>query len=336
MITTYLRSSSINAHEMCEQSYFLSYVLGLESNPNKKTEQGTICHKVFECLALESAAIGRGDTTYIDDNLGQFDVGTEPERLLNLAYDYYTEKSVNEFEETHREECLEWVKKALAYNDGEVDPRNRKIVAAETHFDFEIDRDWANYKFNYEGKELEGKLAIKGTIDLVTEVNENTLEVIDWKTGARKNWGTGEIKTYKKLQDDIQLRMYHYALSKLYPQYKTILVSIYFINPFYHRETKTNVPAGLFTIAFSKHDLKTFEDRLRVKFQQIRESQRPHLNTSWKCKSFCHFGKTKYPGSNLTICEYIRRKTESLGIESTVDNFKNPNHKIDKYKPPGD
>lgn len=331
-----MRSSSINAHEMCEQSYFLSYVLGLESNPNKKTEQGTICHKVFECLALESAAIGRGESTYVDDSLGCFEVGTEPERLLNLAYDYYTGKSVNEFEESHREECLAWVKKALAYNDGEVDPRNRKVVAAETHFDFQIDRDWANYEFVHEGKLLSGKLAIKGTIDLVTEVNKDTLEVIDWKTGARKNWGTGEVKTYKKLQDDIQLRMYHYALSRLFPQYKTILVSIYFINDFFHRETKKTIPSGLFTIPFSKHDLKIFEDRLREKFQQIKESQKPQLNISWKCKAFCHFGKTKYPGSNLTICEYMRHRTESLGINQTIDIYKNPDHKIDQYKAPGD
>ena len=35
------------------------------------------------------------------------------------------------------------------------------------------------------------KFLIKGTIDLVTKIDDNVIEVVDWKTGQRKNWATG-------------------------------------------------------------------------------------------------------------------------------------------------
>ena len=36
---------------MCEQQYFLEYVLGYRSPSNKKADKGTIVHKVLEILA---------------------------------------------------------------------------------------------------------------------------------------------------------------------------------------------------------------------------------------------------------------------------------------------
>ena len=43
-------------------------------------------------------------------------------------------------------------------------------------------------------KKLKGQLAIKGTIDLVTKLNDDTIEVVDWKTGRRMDWTTGEVQ----------------------------------------------------------------------------------------------------------------------------------------------
>lgn len=338
MLTTYFRSSSINAHSFCEQQYFLSYVLGIPDSSNKRAEQGTICHKVFECLALDKLSQQNSKVEYTDDAIGTFPVGTEPKTLLDLSFDYYTNKSVHVFTEKDREECLEWVHKALAYQDGNLDPRNRTIFATEQRFDFEIDKKWANYKFEYNGEKFEGNLAIKGCVDLITKIDDNTLEVIDWKTGRRIDWGTGEIKTYKKLRDDIQLRMYHYALSKLFPQYKNILISIYFINGFWHgtKEDKKWVPEGIYTVAFSKHDLSIFEKRLKAKFDLVRACQEPKLTKTWRCKSFCYYGKNLYPGTKDTICEHVRKKTKEDGIELVTLNYTDKNHNINKYNAPGE
>ena len=76
--------------------------------------------------------------------------------------------------------------KALQYNDGQFDPRTRNVVASEPHFDLVIEEDWAKYDFELpDGEKISGNLAIKGTIDLVTETEDGIIEVIDWKTGRR-------------------------------------------------------------------------------------------------------------------------------------------------------
>src|SRR5690606_34355557 len=58
-------------------------------------------------------------------------------------------------------------------------------------------------------------------------------------TGRRLNWATGEEKTHEKLKDDPQLRIYHYAVSHLYPDIENIYITINFIND-----------GGAFTICF--------------------------------------------------------------------------------------
>jgi hypothetical protein len=222
------------------------------------------------------------------------------------------------------------------------DPRHRMIIQPEQKFDITINKDWAKYDFKTNGDHLTGNLAIKGTIDLITEVNSDTLEVIDWKTGKRLDWATGEIKTPEKLQKDAQLRMYHYAISILYPQYSHVMVSINFIND-----------GGPFSICFDDSDLSKTEDMLRDKFEIIKNTKRPKLHKSWMCSKLCHFGKTTFEnssipamteyrehqacsnGSMMTKCEQIKHDVELYGINTVVDLYKHTGHTFGKYKAPG-
>lgn len=339
MICTYIRSSAIGTKRLCEQQYFLSYVLGIPQIPNHKAEMGTVVHKVMECLALEKLAQQNNQKNYQDDSLGKFPVGTSPEHLCDMSFNHYSIKSPNDWTDDDRRKCQEWTKKALNFDNGSVDPRNRNIFAVEKHFDFEINEPWATYDFNYQGEPIQGKLSLKGTVDLITQLDETTLEVLDWKTGRRWDWATDEIKTYKKLNEDFQLRMYHYALSKLFPNFKTILISIYFINGFWNgskKDPKNWIPGGLYTLAFSKYDIPEFERRLEKQYKEIISCRNPQLTVSWKCNSFCHYGKTNYPGSNLSICEFIRRRTEEQGIDKVVELYTDPQHNIGIYNAPGE
>ena len=45
-----------------------------------------------------------------------------------------------------------WSWKALQYNEGMFDPRNRDVVEAEPHFDFTIEEEWARYNYDLEGR----------------------------------------------------------------------------------------------------------------------------------------------------------------------------------------
>lgn len=330
---------------MCEQQYFLEYVLGYRSPSNKKADKGTIVHKVLEILAGIKLSQQNQEPEYVDDILANINVDDyNIDHITERVYDYYTSQfKHHEWELKDFKDCHKWVYKALSDHNGIFDPRSRIIVRPEQHFDIVIDKPWANYKYDTPDGIIEGKLAIKGTIDLITKVNDNTLEVIDWKTGRRLDWATGQEKSLEKLYKDPQLKIYHYALSKLYPEYDHIIMSINFIND-----------GGAFSMCFDKSDLGSTEDLIRKKFEEIKNCKKPKLSKTWKCNKLCYFGKNTFEnhksilpileyrdgqtcnkGQYMTMCEQIKHDTEMNGMSSVVDKYTSPGYTVGKYKAPG-
>lgn len=350
----YFRSSSYNAWGMCEQQYFLSYTLGIPQKDNKKAEMGTVVHKVMEGLAAAKYALQKGEYRFTDDVMGEVDFKEDMlysdnfvDYLFDKSFKYYTEKSPNEFTEADRKLMRIWTFKPLRLLDGSFDPRNRDIVAPELHFDFEIDEPWAEYEYEMPHGGIEkGKLALKGTIDLVTKVGENVYESIDWKTGQRLDWASlkpwpHNIKSYEKLMVDPQLRIYHYALHHKFPDAEQFIPTIYYIND--HGTKAKPVIGGVYSMAFEKDTIDETKEMIRHRFEKIKKTARPQLVKSWKCRSFCHYGKTAHPsgeidprtGAPYTICEYVARKTRELGIDKVVKDYIHPGHSIGNYKAPG-
>lgn len=344
MIITYLRSSSYGTHSLCEMQYFLEYVLGIKSPSGIKADKGTICHKVLEVLADIRLAEQNKEKIIDNDIMGKIDINDyNLNTIIEKVYNYYVSQFTHHvWSNTHYKDCHKWIYKALEYNGGMFDPRNREIVQSEQRFDIEIKKDWAKYEYEINNEKISGYLAIKGTIDLITKVNESTLEIIDWKTGRRLDWATGEEKTHEKLQNDPQLRMYHYAISHIYPQYDHVMVTINFIND-----------GGAFSICYDKSDLPKTELMLCKKFETIKKSKRPILNKSWKCNKLCHFGKTTFEdtsllpileyrdneltpkGNIMTKCEQVKHDIELKGMKNVVDEYTVPGYSVGYYKPPG-
>lgn len=345
MIITYFRSSSFNTHSMCEQQYYIEYVLGMRGPSNKKADKGTITHKVLEILAVIKKGLQDNQSIVSDDIVGDIDTKKYSlDQIIEQVYQYYTSQFHHHtWESVDFRDCKKWVYKAIELNDGMFDPRNRNILCPEQHFDFIIDKPWAEYSFDTMDGKIDGKLGLKGTIDLITKIDDNTIEVIDWKTGKRLDWGTGQEKTHAKLQKDPQLMIYHYAVSQLFPSYDHIIVTIDFIND-----------GGPFSLSFDKKDLSSTEDMLRQKFEIIKKTKKPRLNKTWMCNKLCHFGKTTFEnhnsilpiieyrddqtcqkGSFMTKCEQIKHDIEIKGIDSVTNEYKNPNHSFAKYKAPG-
>lgn len=337
MIITYLRSSSYGTHSMCEQQYFLEYNLGYRAPSGKKADKGTIVHKVMEVLAHIKLCQQNKLPVYDDDIIGAINVyDYSLSDIIEKIYNYYTTNfDHHDWKPVDYRDCQKWVGKALEIQNGNFDPRNQDIVCPEQRFDIEIKKPWAYYDY---GNDLKGYLAIKGTIDLIAQANENTLEIIDYKTGRRLDWATGEEKTFGKLQKDPQLRMYHYAASVLYPDIDHIIVSIYYIND-----------GGIFSMNYDKKDLPETENMIRRKFEQIKNCKRPRLSRSWKCTKLCHFGKNFFPqpvieyrdgqvcgkGTPMTMCEQIRHAIDVAGINLAVDKYTVPGYNVGKYKAPG-
>lgn len=662
MIITYFRSSSYNAHSMCEQQYFSEYVLGIRGPSGQKAVKGTVTHKVLEILAVIKKAQQDNINEINDDIVGKINVNKyNLNTIIEKTYKYYENaESHHKWSIKDYKDCHSWVMKAITDYGAKFDPRNQDIVLPEQHFDIVINKPWAKYSYDTSNGKLEGNLAIKGTIDLITKVDDNTLEIVDYKglpldtpiptpegwttmeglsvgdkvfdqkgkickvigkskiktkpcfkitfddknsvicddehrwsltdgtvkcvtdlkigdkinvcnaiecskqklpiepyllglwlgdgrnrnaeltvsdkdieilsiltqkghkfgklykhkdrnvvqftvldtthrlrklgllhnkhipeiylrssvkqrmellrglmdsdgsvntvrsqcvftncherliddvqelalslgqrvhkdtrivntnfkdnvtvynlffrpinniipfklkrkadsidpnwgngrsdvrritkiskvkkretqcimvdspdntylctknfipthnTGRRLDWATGQEKTLDKLQNDPQLRIYHYAISSLYPQYEHIICTIYFIND-----------GGPFSICYDKSDLPQTENMLRRKFDLIKQTQIPKLNKTWKCTKLCHFGKTTFENSHvlpileyrdgqvcskdtyMTKCEQIKHDLEVKGVNNVIDEYTSPGHTIGHYKAPG-
>ena len=330
MIITYFRSSSYTTWDFCPMSYFLQYVLGLYSKPNKKTEIGTVVHKGLEVLGCAKKALVEKKTSITDDAIGVVGVDsvlfsdTFVDYVVDKSFDYYTSKSPNSFSEDDREEC-----KALTHKvtDGMFDPRKLDIVNPEAAFDIPIDAPWAHYDYTLpNGERMEGQLSIKGTIDLCVRSSDFLIELIDWKSGRFWDWGKNCAKTFDSLNNDPQMLIYFWAIHHIYHKVaKQFMITIYYIRN-----------EGPITLSLTDNKLIQCEEMIRKRFELIKDTRTPRCNKTWKCKSFCHFGKTPHPnGNGETICQYIEAKLAKKGAAVVMAEDTCPGHTIGKYAAPG-
>jgi hypothetical protein len=326
--------------------YFLTYVLGWQSESGKKADMGTMAHKVMEILAgLKKFQQDNPRKKYLeidDDKCGKIKASKDElytdafvDDMVDLSISKYAEDSKNKFYKSDRLDVRNTVWTFLKHSNGMFDPRNRNIYHPEAHFDVPIEEDWAKYEYEMpNGEVVKGQLAIKGTIDLTTLVNEDTIEVIDWKTGRRMDWATGEIKDYTKLENDAQLLLYFYAISRIYPQYKNKIMSIFF-----YKDSEGQVDPKPFSICFGPEDEKRFLDKLKKRFQEIQQNQSPKpldpTRSNFKCRYLCHFCKNSFPGQEENMCIITEKHLNKYGMSETVKKLTRPGFNIGFYEAPG-
>lgn len=339
MLVTYIRSSSYNNYAYCQMQYFITYVLGHQPDSGKKAELGTIVHKTMETLArlkkFHQDNPNKNKLVVEDDAIGKVDIKKSSllsddvvEDLMQRSFTAYTSSSKHNFTKADNINCRQLVWDTLNYNDGQFDPRYRNIVAAEPHFDIPIEEDWAYYEYTINGEKVKGQLAIKGTIDLITETSDGIIEAIDWKTGRRLDWATGEEKTYEKLCSDPQLLLYNYAISKLFPQYKQSIMSIFFVKD-----------GGPFSMCFDYSDHDRFLKMLKGRFEEIKNNHNPQPispnRENWKCTKLCHYCKNNWPGTNTNMCIYVENSLKAQGMEKTIQDCTKEGFNIGFYSAPG-
>ena len=326
MDISFIRSSSFNTYDLCQMQYFLVYILGWQEKTGVASTKGTIVHKALELLAKAKLAEQCNIDYFTDDTLGnkpfsliENDIHTNEtvDYFYDKSFDYYLKKEQSDFTDKERRECHRWVYKVI--DDGFYDPRKLNIVYPEKKFDIPIEKDWA--------KLSDGEyLRVKGTIDLTLRSN-NTYEICDWKTGKRKNWATGNYKTNDDLQDDFQLRLYHYAIRKLYPDIKDVLVTINYIND-----------GGPVTVAFDDSNFEITESKIHSQFVKIKNCIKPKRKQNgqhWFCKRVCSFGKNKHNNGQQTQCEFITNNLKLNSMSNTVQQHTAKGFKIDYYEDPG-
>lgn len=323
----------------------MTYVLGHLSKSGKKADMGTMAHKVMEILAgLKKDMQDRPKARVLkvmDDAVGEVKVPKSElfnndivNELVGISIDAYAAKSDNTFNKGDREDIAETVFTFLRHQNGQFDPRNRNIHFPEPHFDIAIDEPWAKFTYEKDGKQHEGQLAIKGTIDLVTKLDDDTIEVVDWKTGRRIDWATGEVKDYAKLENDAQLLLYYYAISKLYPEFPHRIMSIFF-----YKDADGKPDPYPFSMCFGPDDETRFLEMLRKRVEEIRENVMPkQLDPTlkhWKCKNLCHFAKNKWPGTDTPMCTFVHNHLEEHGMDKTIADCSREGFDIGYYEAPG-
>lgn len=275
MNITNIRASTANTYQDCPWKYFLLYTIGFKSYPNKKAELGTITHHVLELLAK---AKKNGYSKLYES------FRTNPEYLLEICWERHTKQYPEfEYDKKDYEFCHEQVWSIL---NSYYNPLNLKILRTEHQFQIEANRIGFEYDHNdYITKEHKaGYIEFRGTIDLITEVDEDTIEIIDYKTGQRLDWVSGNEKTYDKFLMDLQLRMYDIATSKLYP-HKFRMLTIIFTRD-----------GGPFTVTFDANDYENSIDMIRHVVNQIRNDtslkrlKDRKWDQIWKCDYVCQFG----------------------------------------------
>ena len=297
MIVTNLRSSSITTFKGCPMAWFLEYNLGWDGGSNKAAIKGTVVHAVLELLACIKKADQEGQKTITTDmGISRLKVKDylSTTRLLDKLtcrlYDIHTKKYPQlKWKDVDQKDCIKWVCKTLDGWGGQFDPRSRNIIEPEMFFDIEIVKPWSAYKYTLpDGTKLQGFFSIKGTIDVVTELDKNTIEVVDYKSGRyRKDWNTGEEKTIEYIRNEIQPRMYHYVLGQKYPD-KQVMVTMLYINA-----------GGPFSVYYDHSDIAKTEKIIKKYYQEIKKAK-PHCVKTWKCSKMCEYGKTDFSDTLVT------------------------------------
>lgn len=323
MIITFIRSSSYGTHEFCPQKYYLSYVLGIREPSNRKATLGNMVHKALELLSWQKLCWQRGESWYEDDTFGRVDIETiDPMSATERGFDHYSQlEPEHNWTLKDLELCKRWTNTALTISGGRLDPRTHNIIMPEQVFDFTIDEPWAHYKYELpSGEIIEGQLGLKGTMDLVYEDEPGIIDVLDWKTGRQIDWASGKEKDFKSLCNDPQLRLYHYASTRLFPNADEIFMRIVYMNY-----------SGVFILPYSRDSIPDTELMIKKKFSQIRNTTRPHLKKTWKCTKLCHYGKASHgEDPNKTMCQFFKDKIVTHGIGHVTQKY-NLNRAWEKY-----
>lgn len=250
-------------------------------------------------------------------------------KLIIKSFEYYADKYSYDWTTTDLKNCGNWVWMALEWNNGYYDPRNLNIISPEQEFDITIDAPWSDYEYVVDGEKIAGKFAIKGTVDLICAADSDTIEIVDWKTGQRYDWAKGEEKTYDKICNDVQLSLYHYAVSKLYPQYKHVILTIFYIRD-----------GGPFTVSFDSDNVENIERTLREHFELVRSTKLPKMlsrqQSDFRCTKLCSYYKNNWPGTEQNICRFINNEIKRVGMDTVIEKYKQSGHSIGKYHSPGE
>lgn len=285
-------ASSYKCYQWCEWKWFLTYGLGFRDESGPAAILGNIAHSYLEMLSLASIeSREQGKNMFPDED-----------ELWNTCYAYYSKKSPSVVGQIPKPKLKSVCKGLHSLCESEYSPYSNKTISAEQRFSIEVKDPIFLLDYDKEPKYI----TLNGFIDRVDKVNEDTVEIIDYKTGTRIDF---ESKDRKKkdshmLHEDIQARMYHLAARELYPWAKNFLVTFIYITD-----------GGPVPSFFTEEDIPETLNRIKNRIIAIKENKDPQKNITWKCKNMCWFGKTG-------MCNSLWNEKEEVGMKTIETKYR--------------
>ena len=293
-------ASAIGTYNHCPFSYFMHYLLGMESQTGKAALQGSIFHQTLEwMLKLRKRGKTNVDPMWLLDRAWDELTAKSPEiaiRRVTTRIDRETGKLKEAADFKKCRVALETVLANPFYNPYDLNT----ILGIEQWFALSMPGE------EWECLDQDGKshqFTIRGFLDLVHEIDSDTIEIVDWKSGNRANFHTQEQIDEAALMREVQPRLYHLAAFFLYPQYKNILITFYYAND-----------CGPITISLSHEDMTRTIAFLNNFLNTVRDDTLIRRNKSWKCK-MCGFNKDD-------VCTKVWSDLHTMGGDFVEDKYK--------------
>jgi hypothetical protein len=279
-----LSASKIKTWKMCQFKFYLEYHLGMSTGTSFAAEQGSLVHAV---LQQHAEGYKRGEK--------EPEIATTWREKVFRAYSDYglwkidtkmaaVDRRCGDCEHCHGDTCalagekfdafegcpiedhadtVSLIEKVL--NDESVNnPLNKEIIDIENRFQLQIP----------DGDDI---IKVGGYMDIVTELDKDTVEVFDYKTGKH-------IQSYNVCLKDPQLLIYHLAARKEYPNYPNTLITIYYVR------------RRPITLSFGERDERGTERALKHYYHLIKHCDTPcrrcdrndgSVNFDYVCEKMC-------------------------------------------------
>ena len=295
-----ISASAHQTYDWCAWKYFLQYGLGFEDYAGSAAFMGTIAHKVLEIPS-------RASIVKHNPNSKIWDAGY----LWNICFNHYYNKEPAIAEQIEMDKLKKVCRGIHDLFDSDYSPVRDNTISAEVAFnieltepDFQIKSSTINAKDPLSPVKQE-YLKLRGRIDRVDQIDENTIEIIDYKTGSRVCWDSKDRhkKTPEDLYEDIQPKMYHMAAKHLYPWATNCLVTFIYITD-----------GGPVTVPFVDGDYDITKEILKRRFKTIQANEDPERNTGWKCK-LCTFAKDG-------TCDMVWDEKNELGMDFIINKYR--------------
>lgn len=271
MIIEYLSASRLNTYIDCPFRYFLQYHLKLPElkGDSIATHKGSAVHEALELYVKEDKDYVKHLKAYYE----KYKVWEFDNRKPNRGFPHPVEKdcqsckwavhdtmgpyicsvanrNIDQLEgcpKPNFEDDLKILEHTIIRPDSVL---NRKIIGAEVAFE----------------KEYEG-FKVRGFMDLVTEIDDETLEVRDYKTG---NYTKNTDQAFK----DLQMRVYSMVAKELFPSYSYVVMTLDYLRK------------GPISVIFSNEDDEKTRAFLKNSYGKIANAVSPIRKKSFKC-SWC-------------------------------------------------